>query len=354
MAERNDAVIRVTEADLAAIENAPAATATQPAIATPEAGGRSYGNINTTAAEAEPTRSEDRPSFLLQGWFYLGAAGLLGAVAGWGICEPAFIDGEGTAWGNIWLMPVVTMMMLICFALAESIVERSAKKAATRLLKVVPLGVVFGFVFYGVANVVYAVGLQLVFSAGVQTFRNPGWWFVRAIAWAVFGVAAGLTYGLVGKSSKKAKFGVMGGAIGAFVGGLAFDPIALAFNQGASSRAFGFGLLGLAAGAAMGFVESALKDRWLYVSSGPLAGKQFILYRSTTTIGSDQISDIYLFKDASIAPQHAVIDIRGTQAILRSHAPVFVSGVPTQSRVMLSGDTIQIGRYVFRYNERHR
>jgi len=33
---------------------------------------------------------------------------------------------------------------------------------------------------------------------------------------------------------------------------------------------------------------------------------------------------------------------------------VFVSGVPTQSHVLLSGETVQIGRYSFRYNERHR
>jgi hypothetical protein len=354
MPDRNEFVIKVTQEDLAAVDTASAAvTAVAPAAAAE--GGRSYGNINTAAAEAEPALAEERPSFLLQGWFYLGAAGLLGAVAGWGICEPRFIDGgEGSRWGNTWLMPAVTMMMLTCFALAESIVERSVKKALTRLAMVIPLGVVFGFVFYGVANFVYLIGLGLVSGLGVQTYRNPGWWFVRALAWAVFGVAAGLTYGLVGKSSKKAKFGVMGGAIGAFIGGLAFDPIAMAFDQGASSRAFGLGMLGLAAGAAMGFVESALKDRWLYVSAGPLAGKQFILYKSTTTIGSDQGSDIYLFKDTSIAPQHAVIDIRGTQATLRATVPVYVSGVPTQLRVLLSGDTIQIGRYSFRYNERHR
>ncbi|MGH9522530.1 MAG: FHA domain-containing protein, partial [Terriglobales bacterium] len=94
--------------------------------------------------------------------------------------------------------------------------------------------------------------------------------------------------------------------------------------------------------------------RWLYVSAGPLAGKQFILYKPTTIIGSDQSSDIYLFKDSSIAPQHALIEVRGAQTTLRAQAPVFVSGVPAHSRVLLSGDIVQIGRYWFKYNERHR
>jgi hypothetical protein len=252
------------------------------------------------------------------------------------------------------MLPLVTMMMLTFYALAESLVERSLKKAITRLAMAVPMGVVFGFIFNATANLIYGIGLQLMFASGVETYRNPGWWMARAIAWAAFGVAGGLSYGLIGKSGKKVKFGVMGGAIGAFIGGIAFDPISLVVHQATLSRAFGFGVLGLAAGASMGFVESALKDRWLHVSAGPLAGKQFILYKTMTTIGSDQTCDIYLFKDNTIAPQHAVIDVRGTQATIRAQAPIFVSGVPTQSHVLLSGETVQIGRYSFRYNERHR
>ncbi len=358
MTEKNDGVIRITVEDLDAADQAAAASVAAPAPITPSAtpqSGRSYGNVNATAAEAEPARSDERPSILLQGWFYLGAAGLVGAVAGWGICEPHFIDGgEAHSWGNVWMLPLVTLCMLICFAIAESAVERSIKKALVRLAMIIPVGVVFGFVFDGVAEIIYGSLLQLIFAMGIHTYRNPAWWIVRAIAWAAFGVASGLCYGLIGKSGKKAKFGVLGGAIGAFIGGIAFDPIALAVDQGILSRAFGFGMLGLAAGAAMGFVESALKDRWVYVSAGPLAGKQFILYKSTTTIGSDQGCDIYLFKDSSIAPQHAVIEIRGSQATIRAQAPVFVSGFPTQNHVLLSGETVQIGRYCFRYNERHR
>lgn len=354
MSEKNDGVIRVTVEDIAAVSTSPQAAAPAHAPAPAPNSARSYGNISSAFADSGPARPEERPSILLQGWFYLGAAGLIGAVAGWGICEPHFLDGGGQLWGNYWLLPMVTTLMLTCFALAESIVERSWKKALTRLAMVIPLGIVFGFVFSGVADNIYGIGLHAMYAMGMRTFHNPAWWVARAIGWASFGVASGLTYGLVGKSAKKAKFGVIGGAIGAFVGGLAFDPISLAFSGGAQSRAFGLGVLGLAAGAAMGFVESALKDRWLYVSAGPLAGKQFILYKPTTVIGSDQASDIYLFKDNSIAPQHAIIEVRGAQTTLRAQAPVFVSGVPTNCRVLLSGDIVQIGRYWFKYNERHR
>ena len=105
-------------------------------------------------------------------------------------------------------------------------------------------------------------------------------------------------------SSKRMLYGVLGGVIGAGLGGIVFDPIAMLTHGGAPSRAVGFGLVGLATGVAVGLVESALKDRWLYVTAGPLAGKQFILYKPRTVIGSDQKCDIYLFKDSNILPKN--------------------------------------------------
>jgi hypothetical protein len=104
----------------------------------------------------------------------------------------------------------------------------------------------------------------------------------------------------------------------------------------------------------MGLVESALKDRWFYVMAGPLAGKQFILYKSLTTIGSRQQSDIYLFKDPNILPEHAVIQIAGARVQLRAQGPVYWAGQTITNRVLQDGDLLQIGRYSFRYKEKQR
>src|SRR6267142_3855428 len=131
-------------------------------------------------------------------------------------------------------------------------------------------------------------------------------------------------------STKKMLYGMLGGAIGAGLGGIVFNPIAILTHGGAASRAVGFGLVGLATGVAVGLVESALKDRWLYVTAGPLAGKQFILYKPRTLIGSDQKCDIYLFKDSNILKEHAVVEIAGARVQLRSLGPVYVSGQPTR------------------------
>ncbi len=113
-------------------------------------------------------------------------------------------------------------------------------------------------------------------------------------------------------------------------------------------------MLGLATGVGMGLVESALKDRWLYVVAGPLAGKQFILYKTETNIGSRQESEIYLFKDPSILPRHASISISGARVMLHATGSVLWAGQPVHDRVLQDGDLLQIGRYAFRYKEKHR
>jgi len=314
---------------------------------------RQYGNIASPGAEPV-IKDEGKSNIFLQGWFYLGVAGMLGAVLGWGICEPRFLDGGGRLWGNFLIIPLVVALMCFGFGVAESIVERSLNKALWRGLLSLVLGFVGGIVFDQIANLIFVIAVGIVAELGVHTARNPAFWIARGMAWMVFGVAGGIVYGLVDRSGKKIRYGILGGIIGAGLGGMIFDPIALGTNAGAPSRAIGFALLGLATGVAMGIVESALKDRWLYVAAGPLAGKQFILYKPLTVIGSNQQADIYLFKDPSIQATHGSIELRGAQTFLHAEGPVFVSGQPAKNRTLQSGDLIQIGRYAFHFRERQR
>ncbi|MEQ1472615.1 MAG: FHA domain-containing protein [Candidatus Acidiferrum sp.] len=343
--------IKITLDDLASVET--------PVLAPPSAEPRSgqtrvYGNVGDSA-EPQVQTPEERGSILLQAWFYLGLAGLLGAFLGWAICEHAFLDGEaGRRWGNFAIIPMVITLECVGFAIAESIVERSARKAVIRGLLALPLGIVLAFAFDIGAELIFRIGIGIVAAAGAHSFHNPAFWVVRGVAWLVFGAAGGVVYGIVGQSSKQTLYGALGGSLGALVGGLLFDPIAMLTKGGATSRAVGFSLLGMATGIAIGLVESAMKDRWLYVTAGPLAGKQFILYKPRTIIGSDQHSDIYLFKDSNIQPQHAVIEIAGARVQIRAMGSVFVSGQPTKLQVLQSGSPLQIGRYTFRYQERQR
>jgi hypothetical protein len=349
--ENKDKSIKITLDDLANV-SLPGAGAMLPA--TQAAGGaKVYGSINE-ASDPQTQVAEEKGSVLLQAWFYLGAAGFLGATIGWGACERSFQDGNGQRWGNWFMIPLIVALLCVGFGVAESIVERSVKKALFRGLICLLLGMVFGFAFEFMANIIFNIGLAIIAGMGVQNFRNPAAWMVRGIAWMAFGAAGGVVYGIVGMSAKKTLYGVLGGVIGAGLGGILFDPISIATHGGWASRAVGFALVGLATGVAVGLVESALKDRWLYVTAGPLAGKQFILYKPRTIVGSDQKCDIYLFKDSNIAKEHAIIDLAGSRIMLRAIGDTYVNGQPVRQQVLMSGAVVQIGRYAFRYQERQR
>ena len=334
--------IKITLEDLESV----AAPATAPSPIEPAApGSRSYGTI-ADAADPLPAATEERGSFLLKAWFYLGLAGCVGALLA--------IDGAAHRWGNWLMLPLVVAFMSSSFGIAESLAEQAPQKALIRTVISLPLGLVLGAIFMLLADVFFNIALSAVSSLGVHDPNHPAFWVCRGLAWAVFGAAGGLVYGIVGQSAKKGQYGVLGGLLGAAFGGMIFDPIALATGgQHASlSRAVGFSLFGLATGAAMGIVESALKHRWLYVTVGPLAGKQFILYKAQTTIGSLQQADIYLFKDQSILPNHAMITTQGPRVRFTAKGTAYVAGNPVQDRLLHDGDLIQIGRYTFRFKEK--
>src|SRR5258707_6988186 len=168
MASReNKEPVKVTAEDLATV------TLPEPVIAGAmqplQPGGKSYGSI-ADAADQGPAVAEDKGSILLQGWFYLGAAGLLGALVGWALCEPWFLDSGGRRWGNYMLLPLIVMLMCAGFGIAESLVERSLKKALFRGLMALPLGIGLGFIFEFIANLIYNLALSIVAGMGVETY----------------------------------------------------------------------------------------------------------------------------------------------------------------------------------------
>ncbi|MBN1350051.1 FHA domain-containing protein [candidate division KSB1 bacterium] len=322
---------------------------------------QSWGTVIDNQYLTTDTGTSGGGSILLKSWFYLGAAGLMGAFLAWAICEPTFEDGySNRGWGEELMFPLMAILICVNLGVVESLVERSWKRALLRGLAAIVLGFVLGYIFAGIGGTIFiflTIFLVNMGAAAENLATNPIFWICRAIAWATFGMAGGLIFGIVSKSGKKASYGILGGAIGAFIGGLLFDPICLLTQGGEASRAIGMSIMGMSTGIAIGLVENALKDRWLYVSSGPLAGKQFILYQNHVTIGKAQSNMIFLFKDPSILECHATIEYQANKSIITAFGPVAVSGQPIENkaqRILKSGDIIQIGRYTFSYLEKER
>ena len=83
--------------------------------------------------------------------------------------------------------------------------------------------------------------------------------------------------------------GLLGGVLGGLLGGLLFDPIDIMLSDHTNaslSRAVGFAIVGIMVGLFVGLVERWTKTAWVLMKAGPLSGKQFVIYRNPTVIGS--------------------------------------------------------------------
>jgi hypothetical protein len=319
--------------------------------------GRDYGSVDTFSASAETGGP-----IWLKSWFYLGLAGLVGAFLAWAICEPTFSDETDTlTFGSAFMFPMMAVFMSVGFASADSAISQAWGEFIKKFLLAVFVGGILAFIAEMLAGLIMVQGVKVLLgdnpeSTPQQLLGNPALWFLRGFAWLTFGAVAGILYGLFDKSGKKVLYGFLGGMAGAFIGGLLFDPINyFVFRDSASlSRVVGMCILGLITGVAIGLVENALKEKWLYIMAGPLAGKQFVLYKDRTTMGSSQSCDIYLFKDTTIQPAHAIIQNIGKAAQITAAGVTLVNNRPVTSQRLNSGDSIQIGKYTFLYHEKQK
>jgi hypothetical protein len=180
----------------------------------------------------------------------------------------------------------------------------------------------------------------------------------RSAGWAVAGLPAGIGQGVALRQKKIIFNGIVGGALGGLLGGLLFDPIAMLFaSQGEAwlSRMVGFTSIGFFVGLFVGLVEGWTKTAWLLMRQGPLAGKQFVLFRDTTVLGSSPNADVYLFKDERIEPKHAQIRNRGGRfeiEDLQTPDGTYVNGQPITKHVLRAGDQITLGRTVLEFSVR--
>ena len=148
-----------------------------------------------------------------------------------------------------------------------------------------------------------------------------------------------------------------GGFLGGVIGGLLFDPIFLVIQNDTFSRLVAVTLVGGVIGAGTGWIESVAKTGWLRVVGGLIVGKQFIIYRNPTTIGSAPECEIYLFKDTRVGPRHAALHtIAGGFELedLGSPTGTLVNGKAIRRTRLRNNDQIQIGMTTFLFQEKEK
>ncbi|MDQ1306524.1 MAG: hypothetical protein QG671_2356 [Actinomycetota bacterium] len=271
-----------------------------------------------------------------------------------------------------------TFVLAVCIgaavALAEAVTSRSWAKVGKVAAIALPAAVGAALVMGLIAHVVYSSGTDWAFNTAydqylqgnlteqqVEDYITLRLHPIRGAAWMLVGISAGIAAGAASRSWKRLGLAVLGGAVGGFLGGFIFDFIPTGSTQAEADRAeflaqlIGIVLLGTLIGLSTGIVEQAGKSRWIEIVSGGLAGKQFILYKPSITLGSSPGADITLIKDSLIPPVAAVMRVKGAACQLdaaEATYPIVVNGTRSPSSMLTDGDIVTFGGTQLRFREK--
>jgi len=300
----------------------------------------------------------------------MALAGAIGGFIAWLLSEPFTTDlPVGATPAPQTLVSILAEMGLFgaCLGGMIGMALGSVDGINSRVWEKAGLGALLGLAIGGAGGFLGGVFGQLVYGGlgGGNQANLAVQVLVRGLGWAMVGLFVGLGQGVLMRARRRIVNGLLGGLIGGLAGGLLFDPISgltqlvlMLFGGtagGELSRLVAIVMLGLACGVAIGFVEQMRKEAWLRITGGALMGKEFIIYRSPTIIGSSPKCDITLAMDKQVAPQHASISEQGGRYLLSdmgTSGGTAVNGRPIRTHSLRSGDRITIGQTTLQYADR--
>lgn len=264
------------------------------------------------------------------------------------------------------IFALVAGMIGLFLGAADGLVCRLPRRALICGAVGLLVGLVGGLVSSLIANIAYAPLSALAMkqsgdSGSVLSTMGFGIQLIgRALAWALAGLAMGLGQGIALRSTRLLLYGLIGGVVGGLLGGLFFDPIDLILlgpdkPSAHWSRLIGFAVIGASVGGMIGVVELLARDAWLRMTQGPLAGKEFLIFKEVMNIGASPRSDIYLFNDPQVAEHHAVIRATGETCEIearQTQQPVLINDRSVTRARLRHGDSVTIGRTVFVFHQR--
>jgi hypothetical protein len=303
----------------------------------------------------------------LKAIMWLTGAGIVGGVFTWAFWEVILDlvfadDDEDATFANIVttmsVAVVIGLALVIGDALRASATSKLAQRIAIGLGAALGLGLVLGFI----ASFLYTNGteniLEDLLDSGL-TFGDDAFWeefssrnqLNRGLAWMFIGLAAGLTVSIATLEWKRLLITGGGGLVGGFLGGYLFDIL----PSEDAAQLTGLLITGLALGGSIAITEEVAKTSWIEITHGGMAGKQFILYKNSISLGSAASADITLIKDASMPAIAVTLEKQGGIMVVSSldrSAPAFVNGTETIRGQIKDGDTLSIGKTGIRYRER--
>ncbi len=247
---------------------------------------------------------------------------------------------------------VCGVCIAVMLAVADSVIERNVNGAIIYGTIAAILGAAGGLV---VALVVARIHEQMHPEIGGEAIGARV--LTQTVCWGLLGLFLAAAPGLILRNGKRLLIGMVGGLTGGVIGGLLYVPVQEALGNEHISRLIAVVMIGLLAGLSCGIIENVVKTGWVKVESGLITGKQFVLYRNPTFIGSHPMSHIYLFNDPTVGRRHACIHIIPGGYELENlplGTPTYVNGKPVTRQRLKAGDRIQVGQTMFFFQERNR
>jgi hypothetical protein len=273
---------------------------------------------------------------------FYAAAGALGGLAAWAAAEP-FLGIRSVYLRDILLGALIGLFIGGFLAAIEALSVGQWRQA----LRGIQSGGIIG-----------AIGGALGLIVAEITFDVLGGLYGRVVGWAVLGIAVGLGVGTASRSAARQRNGALGGILGGALGGVCYQALTLTFPQ-AFGRAIAIIVLGALIGFFIGLVTELLKRGSLMVvrsgSRNAREGREYALVKPVTVIGRAEESDVGLFGDQSVLPQHAIIRREGKNFYVSPTAggAVSVNRVPVNGRAPLkNGDRVEVGATLFLFRER--
>ncbi len=211
-----------------------------------------------------------------------------------------------------------------------------------------------------------SVGLGLYTLLTYQTITDGRATFMLVIAWLVVATSIGIAAGILRGSGRAVVSGIVGGIVGGFVSGLvhlASGPVYvgpgkfvyLEIDVLAPLTALAIVIACAVMGLTIGIVDRLRRRSWLTVIEGGLRGRELILDRRETRIGTSGVAALRLVGDPGVAPDHAVIVGQDGRYAVFCRAPVDVNGrrIGGPAPVPLSsGDVLRVGGSFIRFEQR--
>jgi hypothetical protein len=298
----------------------------------------------------------------------LTGAGLLSGLATWAIWQPLtdmFKNDTTATSADLAVSVSLSVVVALFLVAADAGLSRSIQKLGRYLLIAIPVALVTSFGLGYIASNYYSGAVKGIYTeiqeriaSGEVTNESQAvatllglMHMPRGLAWALLGLAAGIAVGITALSIKRVLITAAGGLVGGFIGGFLFDY----FQGEAIAQISGLVITGGAVGLAVSLLEQVTKSSWLEIVKGGMAGKQFILYQNSITLGSSPSANITLIKDNAIPPIAALIKKFGNNVTISSAAPgvaISVDGVSAFEHRLKEGSLIVLGGTEVRFRER--